>query len=83
VRPLDRRTAEAHLADAIQHLATAGVVVRHLDRAAELTPEDRSKLAAWSAQVQSMLYRVNDVVGSSSLQGELTWPLPPSDGTPP
>ena len=63
MRQIDRRTVESHLSDAVQHLATAGVVCRHLERAAELTREDRIRLMQGIAEVQAM---IDDVTGTLS-----------------
>lgn len=57
---IDRATVESHLIDALQHLATAGVVIRHLDRRASMEAHDRSQLMGVALEVQAMLQRVTE-----------------------
>jgi len=67
VREIDRLTVESHLLEALQHLATAGVVVRHLERTAELSQEDRLRLTRSAAEVQAMLDKVAGMLSSRSI----------------
>lgn len=68
---IDRQTVESHLTNALQHLATAGVVVRHLDRTDALDPADRIRLLDAAIQVQAMLGRVTDVLDDRTLEKRL------------
>ncbi len=79
MRQIDRRTAESHLSDALQHLATAGVVIRHLERAAELSQEDRLRLMQSTAEVQAMLDQVTGMLSSRTIDLRLMELLRQSD----
>lgn len=57
---IDRRTVERHLDEALQHLATAGVVIRHLERGDMLDLQDRRHLAAEIHRIRRLLHEVGD-----------------------
>lgn len=57
---IDPRTVESHLVEAHQHLATAGVAIRHLDRRDMLDPHDRTRLMDAALGVQAILRQVTE-----------------------
>lgn len=64
---IDRQTVDAHLGQALQHLVTATVVIRHLERNARLDVHDRRHLAADIHAIGRMLDDVRDSLGSPIL----------------
>lgn len=57
---IDQATVESHLVDALQHLATAGVVIRHLDRGGAMDAHARGQLMGTAFEVRAMLEQVTD-----------------------
>ncbi|TVR37540.1 MAG: hypothetical protein EA388_01375 [Nitriliruptor sp.] len=84
---IDRATVESHLIDALQHLATAGVVIRHLDHRGTMGVHDRSQLMGTALEVEAMLRQVTEALDDrhprrrrSQLDRDTAPPQTPADG---
>lgn len=73
MRRSDKRRAQAHLNEAVKHLAAARVVVQHLERDAELSHGERADLGDITSVVRSLAGEVD-----ASLRGRV-WDLELTD----
>ena len=71
---IDPRTVESHLVEALQHLATAGVVIRHLDRREGLEAHDRTRLMDAALEVQAILRQVTEDLDDRHPRGRRSRP---------
>ena len=71
---IDPRTVESHLVEALQHLATAGVVIRHLDRREGLEAHDRTRLMDTALEVQAILRQVTEDLDDRHPRGRRSLP---------
>lgn len=66
----DRLTAEAHLQQAVRHLATAEAVVRSLDADADLTSTDHHELTHVVDQAHERLATIAEALAGRGFQRE-------------
>ncbi len=59
----DRLNVEAHLTQALHHLRTAEVMVRHLDASVDLTTADRRELYELAASIGNLTRQISDELG--------------------
>lgn len=71
---IDPRTVESHLVEALQHLATAAVVIRHLDRRGTLEAHDRTRLMDAALEVKAVLRQVTEDLDDRHPRGRRALP---------
>ena len=67
----DHRSAQAHLIEATQHLATAGVLTRDGSGSTELTIEQRARLTEAVATARYLLDRIEGSLRGRSMDDQL------------
>ncbi len=72
MRGSDKRRAQAHLNEAVKHLAAARVVVQHLECDAELSHRERADLSDITSVVRSLAGQVSDALQGRVLDLELS-----------
>ena len=72
MRGSDKHRAQAHLNEAVRHLAAASIVVQHLDRDAELARHERVQFGDITSVVASLVGQVDAALRGRALELDLT-----------